>query len=95
MRSKSRYLVVSESELQLASELLQPVRAHQNILAYTFLTNARVFVEVTDSVKFKRDSLGRPKFVSTKLSLVPTKHPKSNEDRRVAARHRTTRRKAS
>jgi len=82
VKSKN-YLIVEDSELLGALRRGQPVRAYQNIEVHPFLGNPRVFMEVTDSVKFKRDSVGNGKFVSNRIAIVHTKHPKSRKNSRL------------
>lgn len=94
MRKSPKYLIVSPNELELATELRQPVRAHQNLEIYAWFDKPRIFVEVTDSVKFKRDRMGRAKFVSTSPNLVLAKRAKGSANPRSGNGSSTTRRKA-
>lgn len=77
---KIKYLLVDESELEFANTFRQPVRAHKNLNMYDYLTKPLVFMEVTDSVKFKRDSVGNAKFVSNRVSVIRPKHSKSRKN---------------
>lgn len=87
-----KYIMVEDSELMRAANIGEPARCFQEALSYSFMHSPRVFMEVTDRVKFKLDSMGNGKFVSNRLSIVRPKHAKSDANSRAKVRTRASKR---
>lgn len=79
MKVKSKFLIVEDGELSRALEIGEPPRCFQNLDVYPYLNSPRVFVEVTDRVKFKLNRSGVGRFVFAELSVVHPKRKKVDE----------------
>lgn len=86
MKNVTKYIIAEASELERAKSLGEPPRCFQNLDVYPFLHAPRIFMEVTDRVKFKRDRNGAGRFVFVEFSIVHSKRKKSNDNSRVGVR---------